>query len=120
MEHSPFRVANSSMTTPEILRIPFSSHFAQDPAVCPRADPAQSSPPNVPVNLTVHVTRDTAASRPNATVYSLFFINEGPTFCSHVQHFLFPCTTLSVPMYNTFCSHVQHFLFPCTTLSQSS
>jgi len=69
MEHSPFRVANSSVTTQEILRIPFSSHFAQDPAACPRADPAQSSPPTVPINLTVHMPRDTVASRPNATVY---------------------------------------------------
>lgn len=70
----------------------FSSHFAQAPAASPRVDPAQSSPPTVPVNLPVYVkhdtwyvTRDTAASRPNVTVYSLFFVNEGPTFCSYVQ-----------------------------------
>jgi hypothetical protein len=69
MEQSPFRIANSSANNQEIRRIPFSSHFAQDPAACPRAHSAQSSPPTVPVNLTVHVTRDTATSRPNVTVY---------------------------------------------------
>jgi hypothetical protein len=47
----------------------FSSHFAQEHDACPRADPAQCNPPTVPVKLTVHVTRDTAALRPNVTVY---------------------------------------------------
>jgi hypothetical protein len=69
MEQSPFRITNSSATNQEIRRILFSSHFAQNLAACPRTDPAQSSPPTVPVYLTVHKTRDTAASRPNVTVY---------------------------------------------------
>ena len=46
----------------------FSLFFAQEPAACPRADPAQSSPPTVPVNLTVHVT-------PQLHVLTLQFIH---------------------------------------------
>jgi len=54
---------------PELL-----SYFAQDPAACPRADPAQSSPPTVPVNLTVRVTRDTSHRSFTSYRYSLFII----------------------------------------------